>query len=139
MVESPESRSPVLRQALSRFFQCETAVPTRAAEGRRSPKRRSGRRGELERRGFVVERGRNVDGSSVPCLRPNGWTFTGRPGADQLAKHKDRSTGPVQCSVGFGRWPFTPTRSYFFLPGRGTYTDAMFSGPNSTTAIPSGK
>jgi hypothetical protein len=29
--------------------------------------------------------------------------------------------------------------SYFFFRGWGTYTDAMFSGPNSTTAIPSGK
>src|SRR5688500_7435516 len=30
----------------------------------------------------------------------NGRTFTGRPGADQLSNHEDRSAGPVQCSVG---------------------------------------
>ena len=39
--------------------------------------------------------------------RHNGLTFTGRPGADELSNHKDRSAGPVQCSVGLclGRLP----------------------------------
>jgi hypothetical protein len=33
-------------------------------------------------------------------LRHNGRTFTGRPGADQLSNHEDRSAGPIHCNAG---------------------------------------